>query len=157
MMVLKLFRNFLRTTTSTNYWVNESFISNKNVYIFLCLASNNSFGSMGFSPMLLSAQLALAVQQQQQQQRNVPPNPFLTAYASLLGNPSLIPSIMSERLKASRFNPYSKPNFNTPTSNSSSSSHVTIRSKNISESTENSLSSQVQVCRNISEKYFERF
>ena len=109
----------------------------------LCLASNNSFGSMGFSPMLLSAQLALAVQQQQHHQRNIPPNPFLTAYASLLSNPSLIPSLMSERLKASRFSPYSKPNFNHPTSNSSS--NVTINSKNISESTENSLSSQAQV------------
>jgi len=113
----------------------------KNNNFHQLLASNNTFGSLGFSPMFLSAQLALAVQQQQQQQRNIPPNPFLTAYACLLGNPSLVPSMMSERLKASRFNPYNKPNFNNSTSNSSS--HVTI-SKNISES-ENSLSCQTQV------------
>ena len=103
--------------------------------------------------MFLSAQLALAVQQQQQHQRNIPPNPFLTAYASLLGNPSLVPSMMSERLKASRFNPYNKPNFNNSTSNSSS--HVTI-SKNISES-ENSLSCQTQVRMKKKRQYFVIF
>ena len=102
--------------------------------------------------MFLSAQLALAVQQQQHQ-RNIPPNPFLTAYASLLGNPSLVPSMMSERLKASRFNPYNKPNFNNSTSNSSS--HVTI-SKNISES-ENSLSCQTQVRMKKKKQFLEVF
>merc|ERR1712241_1223990 len=78
-----------------------------------------SFGNIGFNPMLLSAQLALAVQQQQQQQQqSVATNPFLTAYASLLGGgSSLVPSLMSERLKAARFSPYSKPDFSSATAN----------------------------------------
>ena len=78
--------------------------------------------------MLLSAQLALAVQQQQQQQQqSVATNPFLTAYASLLGGgSSLVPSLMSERLKAARFSPYSKPDFS---STSNSSSNISSRAR----------------------------
>ena len=81
--------------------------------------------------MLLSAQLALAVQQQQQQQQqqqSVATNPFLTAYASLLGGgSSLVPSLMSERLKAARFSPYSKPDFSSGTANSSSNTSSRAR------------------------------
>ena len=79
--------------------------------------------------MLLSAQLALAVQQQQQQQQqSVATNPFLTAYASLLGcGSSLVPSLMSERLKAARFSPYSKPDFSS-TSNTSSKGRTSAAS-----------------------------
>ena len=89
----------------------------------------SSFGNMGFNPMLLSAQLALAVQQQQQQQQqSVATNPFLTAYASLLGGgSSLVPSLMSERLKAARFSPYSKPDFSSGTANSSSNTSSRAR------------------------------
>ena len=89
----------------------------------------SSFGNMGFNPMLLSAQLALAVQQQQQQQQHsVATNPFLTAYASLLGGgSSLVPSLMSERLKAARFSPYSKPDFSS-TSNASSKGRTSAAS-----------------------------
>merc|ERR1712079_85843 len=87
----------------------------------------SSFGNMGFNPMLLSAQLALAVQQQQQQQ-SVATNPFLTAYASLLGGgSSLVPALMSERLKAARFSPYSKPDFSSGTSTSSSNTSSKAR------------------------------
>ena len=54
----------------------------------------------GFNPMLLGAHLALAAQN----------NPLLaSAYANLHSNSSsLMPSLMAERLKASRFSPYSR-------------------------------------------------
>jgi len=54
----------------------------------------------GFNPMLLGAHLALAAQN----------NPLLaSAYANLHSNSSsLMPSLMAERLKASRFSPYTR-------------------------------------------------
>ena len=51
--------------------------------------------------MLLTAQVALAVQNKQQ-----PNNPFLSAYTNLLANSGILPSIMAERLKSARFSPY---------------------------------------------------
>ena len=105
-------------------------------YIFI--AGN----SLAINPMLLSAQLAFAVQQQQQQQ-NGPPNPFMSAYANLLSNPSLLPSMMSESLKAARFSPYSKPHFNNTTITTSTKSTASLKSikKNISIKSQQSLSS----------------
>ena len=94
--------------------------------------------------MLLSAQLAFAVQQQQQQQNGPPsPNPFMSAYANLLSNPSLLPSLMSESLKAARFSPYSKPHFNNTTITTTSKSTASLKSikKNISIKSQQSLSS----------------
>ena len=111
------------------------------------LSSNYIFiagNSLAFNPMLLSAQLAFAVQQQQQQQIGDPPNPFMSAYANLLSNPSLFPSLMSESLKAARFSPYSKPFFNnttiTTTTTKSKASQKSIK-KNISIKSQRSLSS----------------
>ncbi len=112
------------------------------------LSSNYIFiagNSLAFNPMLLSAQLAFAVQQQQQQQQQGdPPNPFMSAYANLLSNPSLFPSLMSESLKAARFSPYSKPFFNnttiTTTTTKSKASQKSIK-KNISIKSQRSLSS----------------
>ena len=89
--------------------------------------------------MFLSAQLAFAVQQQQ----NDAPNPFMSAYANLLTNPSLIPSLMSESLKAARFSPYSKPHFNTTiTTTKKSKTSLKAIKKNISITSQQSLSSQ---------------
>ena len=103
-------------------------------YIFI--AGN----SLAFNPMFLSAQLAFAVQQQQQ---NDAPNPFMSAYANLLTNPSLIPSLMSESLKAARFSPYSKPHFNTTiTTTKKSKTSLKAIKKNISITSQQSLSSQ---------------
>lgn len=53
----------------------------------------------GFNPLLLSAQVALAVQNNQT-------NPFLSAYTNILASSGLLPSIMAERLKSARFSPY---------------------------------------------------
>lgn len=94
--------------------------------------------------MLLSAQLAFAVHQQQQQQ-NDPPNPFMSAYTNLLSNPSLLPSLMSESLKAARFSPYSKPYFNNTTITKTTKSKASLNSikKNISIKSQPSLSSQM--------------
>ena len=88
--------------------------------------------------MLLSAQLAFAVQQQQ----NVPPHPFLSAYTSLLSSPSLLASPMSENLKAARFSPYSKPHFNnttvtTTTKSKSNKKIISIKSNRSLSSHEN--------------------
>ena len=94
--------------------------------------------------MLLSAQLAFAVQQQQHQQNGPPsPNPFMSAYANLLSNPSLLPSLMSESLKAARFSPYSKPHFNNTTITTTSKVTASLKSikKNISIKSQQSLSS----------------
>ena len=106
------------------------------IYIFI--AGN----SLAINPMLFSAQLAFAVQQQQQQQHG-PPNPFMSAYANLLSNPSLLPSLMSESLKAARFSPYSKPHFNNTTITTTSKSTASLKSikKNISIKSQQSLSS----------------
>ena len=90
--------------------------------------------------MLMSAQLAFAVQQQQQQQIGDPPNPFMSAYANLLSNPSLFPSLMSESLKAARFSPYSKPFFNNTTITTTTTKSKSIK-KNISIKSQQSLSS----------------
>ena len=66
--------------------------------------------------MLLTAQVALAVQNKQQ-----PNNPFLSAYTNLLANSGILPSIMAERLKSARFSPYpTKEKSLTPTSTSAS-------------------------------------
>ena len=95
--------------------------------------------------MLLSAQLAFAVHQQQQQQTDSPPNPFMSAYTNLLSNPSLLPSLMSESLKAARFSPYSKPHFNNTTITKTTKSKASLNSikKNISIKSQPSLSSQM--------------
>ena len=121
--------------------------------LFLHLSGKTTFfiklhfiagNSLAFNPMLLSAQLAFAVHQQQQQQTE-PPNPFMSAYKNLLSNPSLLPSLMSESLKAARFSPYSKPNFNNTTITKTTKSKASLNSikKNISIKSQPSLSSQM--------------
>ena len=78
--------------------------------------------------MLLSTQLALAAAQQplksSSPSSSSSPSAFLSAYVSMLNNSSLVsPSAstsLSEKLKASRFSPYSKPDFKTITSSASS-------------------------------------
>ena len=73
----------------------------------------------GFNPMLLTAQVALAVQNKQN-------NPFLSAYTNLLANSGILPSIMAERIKSARFSPYSiKEKSFTPSASSATAAETT--------------------------------
>ena len=73
----------------------------------------------GFNPMLLTAQVALAVQNKQN-------NPFLSAYTNLLANSGILPSIMAERIKSARFSPYSiKEKSFTPSASSATAAEST--------------------------------
>ena len=100
----------------------------KNFQKLLKKTNFNFFNNpLGLNPLLLTAtaQLAAVVQQQQQQQQQSPPNPFLAAYTNLLNKSTSASPLMSDKLKASRFSPYSKPSFS---SNTSSPPSVTITS-----------------------------
>ena len=72
--------------------------------------------------MLLTAQVALAVQNNQN-------NPFLTAYTNMLASSGILPSVMAERIKSARFNPYSREKSITP---SSSTTTPTIKASVLS-------------------------
>ena len=85
--------------------------------------------------MLLTAQVALAVQNNQN-------NPFLSAYTNMLATSGILPSIMAERMKSARFNPYS--NKEKSTTPSSSPTETTTTTTTATATIKASLLSRVQ-------------
>ena len=91
--------------------------------------------------MLLSTQLALAAAQQpvKSSSSSSSPSAFLSAYVSMLNNSSLLSSaasstsLLSEKLKASRFSPYSKPDFKTITSSAKVKTPTEVKNSVIQE------------------------